>query len=138
MNTSIQVVSLEPELLPEQLTQVRLVAGSLVEVLERGQQHRDRGAHDRRDLDRGLLARDAWAPQAGWGGYLLRLAGATGLMGFVLFWALPDAAAWLDASVLWRAGVLAGLVLLGAGVYFAALALTGLGPRRLLATLGRS
>ncbi len=63
--------------------------------------------------------------QAGWGRFAIQLGGGCLCMGIALWWFSPDWRVWLDWSVWHRAGHLAGLVLGGAGVYFAWLAATG-------------
>ena len=71
-------------------------------------------------------------PAPGWPGFAARLALATSAMILVLLVVGPTAQAWLDASLLWRCASMALCVTMGAGVYFAILALTGYTPRRLL------
>jgi putative peptidoglycan lipid II flippase len=72
-------------------------------------------------LYRGLRQRDIFRPQPGWGSFLSRVALATGLMAAILLYAAPPTDWWTAARWTWRALVLAGLVVLGAVVYFGAL-----------------
>ena len=50
-------------------------------------------------------------------------------MGVAIGFAAGPADAWLSGSVFWRVMRLTGVVVLGAAVYFAALALMGFRPR---------
>src|SRR5262249_28106526 len=72
-------------------------------------------------LYRGLRRRDIFRPRPGWRLFLLKIAVAAGLMAAALWFAMGPAAWWIAAG--WRARVaaLAGLVALGAVVYFALL-----------------
>ena len=70
-----------------------------------------------------------YAPQPGWTVFLLKVAAAVGLMAAVLYAATGPAAWWLAASWHAKLPALAGLVLLGAATYLAALALFGFRPR---------
>ncbi len=77
-------------------------------------------------LNAGLLYRKLrehgiYAPQPGWGAYTLKVGAALAAMGAALWFAMGPEAWWLAARSLSRAGALAGLVVLGAGVYFGAL-----------------
>lgn len=72
-------------------------------------------------LYRGLRARGIYRPLPGWSGFVLRLLLALVAMGGVLWWSAGDAAWWLAHGALERVLRLAGVVLAGAAVYFAAL-----------------
>jgi putative peptidoglycan lipid II flippase len=72
-------------------------------------------------LYRGLRQREIYRPQPGWGAFLLKVAVAVALMAIVLGLAAGPAAWWTGADWRLRAAALAGLVMLGALVYFAAL-----------------
>jgi len=67
-----------------------------------------------------------YTPQPGWGGFLLRLALAVFAMAAVLWVATDVATVWLAARAVTRVAHLAGLVVLGAATYFAALRLVGI------------
>ena len=64
-------------------------------------------------------------PQPGWMMFLFKLLIAVALMATALWFATGDAPSWYEASASSRGIRLGGLVLLGAGVYFAALWLMG-------------
>jgi putative peptidoglycan lipid II flippase len=66
-----------------------------------------------------------YTPQPGWATFLLKLALAVYAMAAVLWLATDVATAWLAASAVTRVARLAGLVVLGAATYFAALRLMG-------------
>ncbi len=70
-----------------------------------------------------------YLPQTGWGAFLGRLVVAVIVMGVAIGFAAGPADAWLSGSVFWRVMRLTGVVVLGAAVYFAALALMGFRPR---------
>jgi putative peptidoglycan lipid II flippase len=86
-------------------------------------------------LLRGLLRTGAWRPRPGWAVFAARLATACAVLGVGLHLASPAPAAWLEAALLERVLRLVTLVVGGVAAYFAVLALTGLGPRRLLRDL---
>jgi putative peptidoglycan lipid II flippase len=72
-------------------------------------------------LYRGLRARGIYRPQPGWGAFLAKVAAAVALMSLALAVAMGPAGWWTAAAWPLRAGALAGLVALGAVVYFGAL-----------------
>ena len=80
-------------------------------------------------LYRGLRRREILRPRPGWGAFVARVAGAAGLMAAALAFAMGPGAWWTAAHWWWRAPALAGLVTLGAAVYFAALWAFGLRAR---------
>jgi len=80
-------------------------------------------------LLRGLRRRAIYTPLPGWGGFMLKLALAVYVMGAVLWLLSGDAASWLIASALERAGRLAMLVLAGGGAYFGSLWIMGFRPQ---------
>lgn len=67
-----------------------------------------------------------YSPQPGWGKFFFKVLLALACMAFVLYFAEGSARDWIDAGFSERALWLAGLVLLGAGVYFAVLWITGI------------
>ncbi|MEL7312464.1 MAG: murein biosynthesis integral membrane protein MurJ [Pseudomonadota bacterium] len=67
----------------------------------------------------------------GWPLFFLRLGLASALLVGVLWWFSPDLDWWLGVTPLTRVGQLSALVVGGALVYFATLALTGLRPHHL-------
>jgi putative peptidoglycan lipid II flippase len=76
-------------------------------------------------LYRKLREKNIYLPQAGWGRFFGRLAVAMAAMGVTLWLMVGPDAFWHHGSVWARAGRLAGLVVAGAAVYFAALWLLG-------------
>ena len=84
-------------------------------------------------LYRGLRRDGHLRHQGGWGGLILRLGLANGVMLALLIGLTPELTAWTAVPTLTRAGWLLGLILLGAGAYFAVLAAGGLRPRHLRA-----
>ena len=70
-----------------------------------------------------------YAPQPGWGVFILKILLAVAAMGAVLWYVAGDGAIWLDAKPLLRVLKLAGVVLLGAVTYFGVLGLLGFRPR---------
>jgi putative peptidoglycan lipid II flippase len=72
-----------------------------------------------------LRRRAIYTPQPGWAAFLLKLALAVSAMAAVLWFATDAATVWLASSAVARIARLAGLVLLGAATYFAALRLMG-------------
>jgi putative peptidoglycan lipid II flippase len=77
-------------------------------------------------LYRGLRRARIYRPQPGWGVFSARLVLALAAMAAALGWGTGPAQWWLDAAPGARALRLALLVVAGAGVYFAMLALLGL------------
>jgi putative peptidoglycan lipid II flippase len=69
-------------------------------------------------LYRGLRRREIFRPLPGWGGFLAKVACAVGAMAAALAAAMGPAEWWVAADWRLRAPVLAGLVALGAAVYF--------------------
>ncbi len=80
-------------------------------------------------LWRGLRRCGAYRPQPGWGGFLLRIAVALGIMTAVLWQVAGPDAAWLTAGTSARLLHLAGVIAAGGLAYFATLALLGFRPR---------
>jgi putative peptidoglycan lipid II flippase len=72
-------------------------------------------------LYRGLRGRQIYSPQAGWRAFLAKVAVATVLMAAALWIAMGPAAWWTAAALPLRGAGLAGLVALGALVYFGCL-----------------
>jgi putative peptidoglycan lipid II flippase len=72
-------------------------------------------------LYRGLRKREVYWPQPGWTRFLLKVAAAAAAMALALWFAMGSEAWWIAARWQVRTAALAGLVVLGAGVYFAAL-----------------
>ncbi|WAM48084.1 murein biosynthesis integral membrane protein MurJ [Vreelandella venusta] len=64
--------------------------------------------------------------QPGWGRYAIQLVGGSALMSIALYLAAPDWQEWLDFALWQRIRWVAGLVVLGGGLYFAWLAAFGL------------
>lgn len=84
-------------------------------------------------LYRGLLREGVYRPRAGWRSFLVRVVVANVLMAVILWYLRGDLSAWLLVAEWSRAFRLAGLVFVGAGVYFVTLVLCGLRPRSLIA-----
>ncbi|WP_024549132.1 murein biosynthesis integral membrane protein MurJ [Siccibacter turicensis] len=76
-----------------------------------------------------LRKRDIFTPLPGWRGFLLRLIVAVLVMAAVLFGVLHLMPAWGEGTMLWRLLRLMAVVVIGAGSYFATLALLGFRPR---------
>ena len=72
-------------------------------------------------LYRYLRSHDIYRPQPGWLAFALKVAVSVLAMAAVLWLAMGPGARWLQAAWQWKAAMLAGLVLLGAGVYGACL-----------------
>jgi len=72
-------------------------------------------------LYRGLRRREIFRPRPGWGAFAAKVAAAVGAMSVALALATGPAEWWMGADWRLRAPALAGLVALGALVYFAAL-----------------
>lgn len=76
------------------------------------------------------LRRDGiYRPQAGWGGFSLRLLLANGLMAVVVVWLAGDLGSWLVLGKWLRAERMAVVVGVAVVVYFGVLGLCGLRPR---------
>jgi putative peptidoglycan lipid II flippase len=69
-------------------------------------------------LYRGLRTREIYRPQPGWGAFLAKVAAAVALMAIALAAAMGPADWWTAADWRLRVAALAGLVMLGAVVYF--------------------
>jgi putative peptidoglycan lipid II flippase len=76
-------------------------------------------------LYRGLRSRGHFVPRPGWGMFLAKTAIAVTVMGVVLYFAMGEAAWWINAGAALRAAALAGIVAGGALIYFASLYLMG-------------
>ncbi|HSG87848.1 MAG TPA: murein biosynthesis integral membrane protein MurJ [Pseudomonadales bacterium] len=83
-------------------------------------------------LLRGLLRDDAWHAQPGWPAFLARLLGACLVLALLLGALAPAPPVWLELALMPRIVWMSGLIAAGIAAYFGALALSGLGPRRLL------
>ena len=77
-------------------------------------------------LLRGLLRDGVYAPTAGWGTFVLRIAIALSAMAAVLLYTRGDISGWGEADAFGRAARLLGTVVLGGGVYAAALLILGI------------
>lgn len=76
------------------------------------------------------LRRDGiYQPQAGWGGFSLRLALASAVMAALVLWLAGDLHSWIAADKWLRALRISGVVAASAAAYFAVLAACGLRPR---------
>jgi putative peptidoglycan lipid II flippase len=84
-------------------------------------------------LLRGLLREGVWTLAPGWGAFSARMVAACSVLAGVLLWLAPGSDVWLAAGVFDRVRWISGLVVAGMVLYFGVLAVTGLGPRRLLA-----
>jgi putative peptidoglycan lipid II flippase len=80
-------------------------------------------------LYRGLRRAGIYQPMPGWRVFLLKLVVALAAMGMALWFASGPASWWLHAAPAARGVSLAGVVILGAAVYFLALWLLGFRPR---------
>jgi len=76
-------------------------------------------------LYRNLRRHDIYHPQPGWGAFVLKVVIALAVMALALWFTMAPQAWWIAVSWKQRTAALAGLVVLGAVVYFAALALLG-------------
>lgn len=76
-------------------------------------------------------------PQAGWLMFLVKLLIALVFMGIALHYAMGDASAWLQFSLLKRLIYISGLVVLGGVSYFAMLMLLGFRPRDYIRRVNR-
>ncbi len=72
-------------------------------------------------LYQGLRRREIFRPRPGWGAFAAKVAGAVGAMAVAVAFAMGPAEWWIGADWRLRAPALAGLVTLGAAVYFGAL-----------------
>jgi putative peptidoglycan lipid II flippase len=76
------------------------------------------------------LRRDGiYRPEAGWGGFGLRLLLANAVMAAVILWLAGDLGAWIGAGWRWKALHMGLLIAASIAVYFAVLAAGGLRPR---------
>ena len=82
-------------------------------------------------LLRGLLRDGVYAPTAGWSTFALRIAIALSVMAAVLLYTRGDISEWSEADAFGRAARLLATVVLGGGVYAAALVILGIRPRSL-------
>jgi len=76
-----------------------------------------------------LRRHNIYHPQPGWGSYFLKVVVALMVMAIALWFGMGDEASWFHGGIISRALHLSGLVVLGAGSYFATLSLLGLRPR---------
>jgi putative peptidoglycan lipid II flippase len=76
-------------------------------------------------LLRNLRREKAYLPGPGWRRLALQVGVAAVLMATLLVWVSPQLGGWIEAGRLQRVGMLAGLIGLGAGVYFAVLLVLG-------------
>jgi putative peptidoglycan lipid II flippase len=72
-------------------------------------------------LYQGLRRREIFRPRPGWGAFAAKVAAAVGAMAVAVAFAMGPAEWWIGADWRLRAPALAGLVTLGAAVYFGAL-----------------
>jgi putative peptidoglycan lipid II flippase len=80
-------------------------------------------------LLRRLRREGIYQPQAGWGGFSLRLALASAVMAALVLWLGGDLHSWIAADKWLRALRIAAVVAAAAAAYFAVLAACGLRPR---------
>lgn len=76
-------------------------------------------------LFRGLRQRGSYQPQAGWRGFVLRLAAALCVLAAVLWYGMGEQTFWLEAPALERVWRLSAVVLGGIAAYFGTLWLLG-------------
>jgi putative peptidoglycan lipid II flippase len=81
-------------------------------------------------LYRHLRAQEIYSPQAGWGGFAVRIAVAVAVMAAALYFAMGSPQWWLAAGWQAKLAALAALVVLGAGVYAGCLFAMGFRPRQ--------
>lgn len=81
-------------------------------------------------LYRGLLRRGIYQHEAGGGWFLIKVVVSAVVMGALLWWVAPNTAEWFAADLVWRVTRLAGLVVLGGGVYLGLLGVLGVRPRQ--------
>jgi putative peptidoglycan lipid II flippase len=79
-----------------------------------------------------LRQHDIYRPQPGWRRFALQTFTALAVMGLALWIAMGPQTAWLAGSAWLRAAHLLGLVVLGAGAYFAVLWMFGMRPRHFM------
>lgn len=79
----------------------------------------------------GLIRRGSFRPHAGWGRFGAQVGLASVLLGAFLWWA-GRRFDWVGTPALARAGLLTAVLVVAAGLYFAALAASGVRLRRLL------
>lgn len=72
-----------------------------------------------------LRRHDIYTPRPGWALFLFKITLALAAMGGTLWFAMGDESVWLSGHLLARAWRLTWVILLGAGAYFATLALLG-------------
>ena len=79
----------------------------------------------------GLYRRGSWTPAPGWGRFLLQVIAATALLAVFLMWG-AGSIAWigLGAQPAQRAGLMAGMLLASAAIYFVALWASGVKLRQ--------
>ncbi len=77
-------------------------------------------------LLRGLMQRNVWRPESGWGAFLLRVGVSAGVMALLLEQFVPGEEAWFAADIWTRAGWLLASVAGGAAAYAASLLATGM------------
>ena len=77
-----------------------------------------------------LRKHDIYAPQPGWPAFTLKILVAVIAMSAALWYAAGPGEDWLKAAWQWKAGMLAGLVLLGVAVYGTCLYALGFRPRQ--------
>jgi putative peptidoglycan lipid II flippase len=75
-----------------------------------------------------LRRHDIYTPQPGWALFLMKVILALAAMGGALWFAMGEESVWLSGHILARAWRLTWVILLGAGTYFATLALLGFRP----------
>jgi len=76
-------------------------------------------------LYRKLRQHGIYVPEAGWGGFTLKVGAALAAMALALWLAMGSLAWWMGAGGLARTAALTGLVVLGGAAYFASLWLLG-------------
>ncbi|MDQ7988017.1 MAG: murein biosynthesis integral membrane protein MurJ [Candidatus Dactylopiibacterium sp.] len=69
----------------------------------------------------GLRKLGAYVPQAGWGGFALRLLTALGVLALVLWFGMGETPRWTAQTTLWRVGHLALVMSAGIAAYFGTL-----------------
>jgi putative peptidoglycan lipid II flippase len=77
-------------------------------------------------LYRGLRARGIYRPLPGWTVFFLKVLGAVLVMSAALWGASGPEAWWLQAHAAGRAAAIAGIIVLGAAIYFGCLWLLGI------------
>lgn len=79
-----------------------------------------------------LMKQGAYAPNGGWPLFLLRVGGASLIMGAVLWWSVADSSMWYEYGAFHRAIHLLMRVLAGAAIYIACLYLFGVRIHQLM------